>query len=841
MRVRALHLLATAALVATTIAAAPTAPLKDAQGPVDTALQAALTAAGVCDDLDERLCLLPFPNDHFTVLDASTPTGRRVDLNTLATPRTLAGKPVDTSEWNRNDGFSPGALILTYVPGLDLARTYGLDGTPETGAGTPNDPFAVRDDVADAIIEDPALSMAADSPIVLLNADTGERHPFYAELDEHPETLADGEDRTLIVRPLVNLTEGDRYIVALRDLVDADGNELAPTAAFTALRDALAVPAAGDKKNCEDHPGKGGGNGKGKGGDHKCVDEGGQVPFPAEADIDPADKDGRYADIFTRLAATGVDTTDLYLAWDFHVASAENLAGRALAIRDDAFAQLGDTVLDDGEIQGSSPTFAVTEWADGESDGYPMRIVRGTVTVPNYLDRPQEGVNGEAAGNAETVYDQLPAELRDNDPFVGEGLDLADEVPVIIPQSRFFYGEALPGPMAEPVQNPAVPTTEAEFVCRFRTDLAGDKAPSDPSNGTTLAKPTLYGHGLLGGMGEAEGSSTSDLRRAGHAMCGVDWIGMATEDITNVALILNDISFFPSLADRAQQGFLNFQYVGRALIHEDGLGTHEAFQVGGQSVLDTSELFYNGNSQGGIMGGALTALAVDFTKSVLGVPGMNYSTLLNRSVDWEGEFIDPSNPDIPAYASFMYNMYPDKVEQQLVFSLIQMLWDRAEANGYAAHMTSNPYPNTPAHQVILEVALGDYQVTNISAEVEARTIGADFLGSALADGRHWERAYATGATATPYGFSDFATLEDGTVYAPSGSAIVYWDSGNPLPFNGNVPPAYLGQDPHSDPRKDDRALIQKVTFYDTGVIVDVMNGQPYWNQNCRHGEYHPAC
>ena len=36
------------------------------------------------------------------------------------------------------------------------------------------------------------------------------------------------------------------------------------------------------------------------------------------------------------------------------------------------------------------------------------------------------------------------------------------------------------------------------------------------------------------------------------------------------------------------------------------------------------------------MGGALTALSVDLTRSVLGVTGMNYSTLLNRSSDWEG-------------------------------------------------------------------------------------------------------------------------------------------------------------------------------------------------------------
>ena len=48
--------------------------------------------------------------------------------------------------------------------------------------------------------------------------------------------------------------------------------------------------------------------------------------------------------------------------------------------------------------------------------------------------------------------------------------------------------------------------------------------------------------------------------------------------------------------------------------------------------------------------------------------------------------------------------------------------------------------------------------------------------------------------------------------APTGSALVYWDSGNPTPPNGNPPPPGLGQDPHSDPRKDDVALQQVVRF-----------------------------
>ena len=297
-------------------------------------------------------------------------------------------------------------------------------------------------------------------------------------------------------------------------------------------------------------------------------------------------------------------------------------------------------------------------------------------------------------------------------------------------------------------------------------------------------------------------------------------------------------------AARAEGLRVGFYYSLMDWHHPDGALADAAFRDGGGNpLLDIDELFYDGNSQGGIMGGALTALAPDFTKAVLGVPGMNYSTLLNRSVDWEGEFIDPEDPDIPAYASFNYNAYPDKVQQQLVFALLQMLWDRGEANGYAQHMTSDPYPNTPPHQVLLEVAFGDYQVTNHAAEVEARTIGADHLGTALAPGRHWERAVASGAAPAPFGLRPFAPdPETGEVLAPSGSALVYWDSGNPTPFNGNVPPAGLHQDPHGDPRSDPLALLQKRRFYATGDIVDVAAGQPYWTVRCpRHPDQNPGC
>ena len=64
----------------------------------------------------------------------------------------------------------------------------------------------------------------------------------------------------------------------------------------------------------------------------------------------------------------------------------------------------------------------------------------------------------------------------------------------------------------------------------------------------------------------------------------------------------------PSLADRLQQGFVNFLYLGRAMIHPSGFSVEPGLPGRRAArVIDTRRLFYAGNSQGGIFGGALTA------------------------------------------------------------------------------------------------------------------------------------------------------------------------------------------------------------------------------------------
>jgi hypothetical protein len=750
---------------------------RGATGPLEPVFEA--LAGDGCDELDDKRCLLPFPNDRFTTPDATTPTGLRVDLAAAAMPRNVAGKPIDPTEWNRNDGFSPGAMALTYVPDLDLARTFGL----------PED--------LEAPIEVPSRSVAEDAPIVLLDAETGERHPHWAELDTHPDTTDDV--RLLIVRPLRNLEPGHRYVVALRDLRDTEGQPIEAGPAFATLRDELpptACPPAPEEEAGSGRPPHAGQPGRPPhagqpgppphaGGPDRS--EGGDATGPGTACPDDLPgEEGRYQRLFGDLTAAGVDVADLFLAWDFTVASSENLTGRSLAIRDQAFAALGDEDLTDGTVQGDAPTYTVTEVEQRGDD----LAIRGTITAPNFLTLPQD-------------LPRLPPR------------ELGTGVEQYLPGSRLSYGEPFPGPMATPTVNPLSPTVEAEFVCHLPNQVTAD----DP------ALPTLYGHGLLGGIGEAGGGSTSLLRASGHLVCATPWIGMATEDVANVATILTDVSHFASLPDRSQQGFLHFHLLGRLAIHPDGFAADPAFQdEDGRPRLDVSEVVYDGNSQGGILGGSMVALAPDVRKASLGVPGGNYSTLLNRSVDWEG-----------AYGEVLYAAYPDKADQQLVFALIQMLWDRSETNGYTHALTDRPLPNTPEHRVLFQLAYADHQVANIAAEVDARTSGARLLQTSLAPGRHW--ADVTGERA--FGLEVFdLDPETGLPLPHEGSAIMYVDSGNDPGPLGNTPPRDQ-TDPHGDPRADHAAHEQKTRFLRTGVVHDTRAGEPYWADRCR-GPAHPA-
>ena len=165
------------------------------------------------------------------------------------------------------------------------------------------------------------------------------------------------------------------------------------------------------------------------------------------------DQRDRFESIFETLKGAEIKRRNLYLAWDFTVASNENVAKNILAMRDDAFADLGDTHLGDGAVQGNAPSFQVTSVQNYEpTDTSPLpedadmaRRVQGTFTVPCYMTDP-DGPGGE---------------------------------PPCSPGSRLNLDSS-----GVPEQNG---TWTANFNC-----MIPYAALNDP------ARPTIYGHGLLG-------------------------------------------------------------------------------------------------------------------------------------------------------------------------------------------------------------------------------------------------------------------------------------------------------------------------------------------------------
>src|SRR3954470_22128073 len=173
-------------------------------------LALAAPASAKCDNLDPAVCLQPFPNNYFTKPSTATKTGLKVNFALTDMPRNAAGKPIQPAQWNRDDGFSPGSLITTYVPGLDLAKTHGVP------------------------INDLARTYDKDAAVVVIDAKTLQRNLIWTEMD----SLASSDSvRNLIVRPAKNFREGHTYIVALRNLKDKNGNTIPAGDAFRDYRE----------------------------------------------------------------------------------------------------------------------------------------------------------------------------------------------------------------------------------------------------------------------------------------------------------------------------------------------------------------------------------------------------------------------------------------------------------------------------------------------------------------------------------------------------------------------------------------------------------------------------
>lgn len=262
-----------------------------------------------CDALVPQQCGFPFPSDHFTRADSASPTGKRVAFGRTTLPViAVLQRPIDPAGFADSDGFSPGQAPLTYLPGA-------------TATGLPTESTIDR-------------SLGPDSPTVLLEAESLTRVPHFAEIDA---SFADDDRPTLMIRPVVRLKDATRYIVAIRRVVDSAGVAIAPSRAFTALRDAK-----------------------------------------PDARIE-ARRSG-YDQIFAKLEAAGVPRSDLQIAWDYTTASRDNNTRALVHMRDDALATVGP----DG------PPYRILK-VEENPNPHIRRRISVVMTVPRYLESETPG------------------------------------------------------------------------------------------------------------------------------------------------------------------------------------------------------------------------------------------------------------------------------------------------------------------------------------------------------------------------------------------------------------------------------------------------------------------
>ncbi len=544
-----------------------------------------------CENVNAHHCLLPWPSSHFLEEDSTTETGYRVALTPEVLPTNQYDEPVTSvAGWNRFDGFSPMTSMVTVFPGvLDTSNLV--------------DELHIPD------------SLEGSSPTVIVDAETGERVPHWAELDRWPSTP---EDRaTFYVRPAVRLEEGHRYVVGIRDIRLVDGTPVEPSEYFRALRDDV----------------------------------------PTEVDSLEARRE-HFEDVFTILGGAGVAREDLIEAWDFRTASGQALFGDALRLRDDAYERVGERGVG-----------CTVESVEDDVNAEVWRRIRGTFTVPLYMETEFEGSPAHRDGTGTIVFNR----------------------------------------MAEAPFEVDIPHSVHDAV------LAGE-APG---------RMLMYGHGLLGSAHQVgSGGTRVALQRLQMVGFGTDYWGLSEPDEAYfVGEVIPNWGNHHLMMERLLQGTVNSLVLARSLPGVCSELPEMQIDVGGTSMplVDTDQVYYYGISQGGIMGATVAALSTDIERYTLQVGAIAYSMLMRRSLDFE---------DFEAIYSLWY---PDPVDRHLLIASMQNAWDLTEPSTYVSHVVNDPLPDTPPKRVLYQVSRYDTEVHNSMSDIAVREMGIPYLGSSVYD------------------------------------------------------------------------------------------------------------
>lgn len=321
------------------------------------------------------------------------------------------------------------------------------------------------------------------------------------------------------------------------------------------------------------------------------------------------------------------------------------------------------------------------------------------------------------------------------------------------------------------------------------------QVPNAALEGDDPAPVLQYGHGFLGGRGEANNGWLREMaERHRFLIAAIDMQGMSGRN-TEVwaSVLLGSAGRMGELSEEPMQGLANHLAVQH--LFAAGWGDTIPAQLlrdDDTPVWDPEALWYHGNSQGGTMGTLVVATSPYLRRGVLGVPGCAFPLLLQRSsvfVAWQG---------------LLSVAYADPGELTLILGLLGTGWDRVEGLTWADRL-ADPLPGHPAHEVLLHVALEDSQVQNDVSWLLARAVGA------VQPEVHARPVWGVPTAALPA--------------AGVGAAVVNWDFGVAPDATPEDPPVGA-TDTHGWSRRTPAAQEQAVRFLATGELVDTCAGEP---------------
>jgi len=341
--------------------------------------------------------------------------------------------------------------------------------------------------------------------------------------------------------------------------------------------------------------------------------------------------------------------------------------------------------------------------------------------------------------------------------------------------------------------NPVVDGTEA---WPFRLQL-----PNVAFDGPDPVPVLQYGHGFLGSYDEANNGWLRELaERQGMGILATSMQGMNENDFfVWLPILTQHGGRFPDLIDLAMQGVTN-QLVQQRMMSTSLADNPppELLRGDGQLAWDPTTVWYHGNSQGGSVGTVVMATSLDVTRGDLGVPGSGYPFLLHRSTVFE------------QYAVALEASYEGDDAIPHFLALLGTGWDDFDPLTFAPHITSDTFPGTPAHEVLLHVAREDQQVHNEASFILGRATDAVLATPAVRP--------VFGLEEMAYPFTAPAALIEVDFNIPFDPTPLDPPDGDPSEPNDG--------DTHGWLRKWEPAQDQMLHFFRTGEFIDVCGGQP---------------